>query len=94
MADLKKIGELLVLLGGIIGLIQGILLIHNPSGLPIFSRNYSDLMEGNKTLFSGFLQAISIVGEEVIRKDYIKSKGIPRTTARPLPVRPLPRFPR
>ncbi|MFX0023045.1 MAG: hypothetical protein ACFE9S_12030 [Candidatus Hermodarchaeota archaeon] len=56
--------------------IQGILLIHNPSGLPLFSRNYSDLMEGNKTLFSGFLQAISIVGEEIIRKDYIKSKGI------------------
>jgi hypothetical protein len=56
--------------------IQGILLIHNPSGLPLFSRNYSDLMEGNKTLFSGFLQAISIVGEEVIRKDYIKSKGV------------------
>jgi len=56
--------------------IQGILLIHNPSGLPLFSRNYSDLMEDNKTLFSGFLQAISIVGEEIIRKDYIKSKGI------------------
>ncbi|MFW9818116.1 MAG: hypothetical protein ACFFE5_00785 [Candidatus Thorarchaeota archaeon] len=56
--------------------IQGILLIHNPTGLPLFSRNYSDLMEVNKTLFSGFLQAISIVGEEVIRKDYVKSKGI------------------
>ncbi|MFX1379860.1 MAG: hypothetical protein ACFFA4_12290 [Promethearchaeota archaeon] len=56
--------------------IQGILLIHNPSGLPLFARNYSDLMEGNKTLFSGFLQAISIVGEEIIRKDYVKSKGI------------------
>ncbi len=56
--------------------IQGILLIHNPSGLPLFSRNYSDLMEDNKTLFSGFLQAISIVGEEIIRKDYIKTKGI------------------
>jgi hypothetical protein len=56
--------------------IQGILIVHNPSGLPLFSRNYSDLMEGNKAIFSGFLQAISIVGEEVIRKDYVKSKGI------------------
>ncbi|MFX1435867.1 MAG: hypothetical protein ACFFAA_01485 [Promethearchaeota archaeon] len=56
--------------------IQGILLIHNPTGLPLFSRNYSDLMEDNKTLFSGFLQAISIVGEEIIRKDYVKTKGI------------------
>ncbi len=55
--------------------IQGVLLIHNPSGLPLFSRNYSDLMEGNKTLFSGFLQAISIVGEKIIRKDYVKSRG-------------------
>ncbi|MDX1798113.1 MAG: hypothetical protein R3255_05650 [Candidatus Lokiarchaeia archaeon] len=56
--------------------IQGILMVHNPSGLPLFSRNYSNLMEGNKAIFSGFLQAISIVGEEVIRKDYVKSKGI------------------
>ncbi|MFX1242622.1 MAG: hypothetical protein ACFFA7_15340 [Promethearchaeota archaeon] len=56
--------------------IQGILIVHNPTGLPLFSRNYSDLMEGNKAIFSGFLQAISIVGEEVIRKDYVKSKGI------------------
>lgn len=31
MADLKKIGELLILLGGLIGLIQGILLV---LGLP------------------------------------------------------------
>ncbi|MFX1428822.1 MAG: hypothetical protein ACFFCY_01505 [Promethearchaeota archaeon] len=56
--------------------IQGILLIHNPTGLPLFSRNYSDLMEDKKALFSGFLQAISIVGEEIIRKDYLKTKGI------------------
>jgi len=55
--------------------IQGVLLIHNPSGLPLFSKNYSDLMEGNKTLFSGFLQAISVVGEKIIRKDYVKSRG-------------------
>ncbi|MFX1389169.1 MAG: hypothetical protein ACFE9Z_03790 [Promethearchaeota archaeon] len=56
--------------------IQGILLIHNPSGLPLFSKNFSDLMEGKKTLFSGFLQAISIVGQEIINKDYPKTKGV------------------
>lgn len=56
--------------------IQGVLLIHNPSGLTIFAKNYSDLMEGKSPLFSGFLQAISIIGEEMTRKDQIKSKGV------------------
>jgi hypothetical protein len=56
--------------------IQGVLLIHNPSGLPIFSKNYSNLMEGKKTLFSGFLQAISLVSQEIINKDFAKSKVV------------------
>ncbi|MFW9828570.1 MAG: hypothetical protein ACFFEY_13345 [Candidatus Thorarchaeota archaeon] len=56
--------------------IQGVLLIHNPSGLPLFSKNYSNLMEGKKTLFSGFLQAISLVGQEIVRKESVKSKGV------------------
>jgi hypothetical protein len=54
--------------------IQGILIIHNLSGLPLFSKNYSDLMEDKKTLFSGFIQAISIVGEEISNRKYTKSK--------------------
>ncbi|MHA2473521.1 MAG: hypothetical protein ACXAES_09835, partial [Promethearchaeota archaeon] len=33
--------------------IQGILLIHNDGGLPLFSKNYSELLEGKNTLFSG-----------------------------------------
>ncbi|MFW9822904.1 MAG: hypothetical protein ACFFE4_08220 [Candidatus Thorarchaeota archaeon] len=56
--------------------IQGILLIHNKSGLPIFSKNYSELMEGKDTLFSGFIQAVSLVGEEMSIKKSYPSKGI------------------
>ncbi|MFX0027832.1 MAG: hypothetical protein ACFE8B_01360 [Candidatus Hermodarchaeota archaeon] len=55
--------------------IQGILLIHNISGLPIFSKNYSDLMEGKNELFSGFIQAISLVGQEISLKKSVRSKG-------------------
>jgi hypothetical protein len=56
--------------------IQGVLLIHNTSGLPLFSKNYSTLMKGMNTLFSGFLQAISVVGEEISRKKSLKSDFI------------------
>ena len=45
--------------------IQGILLIHTESGLPLFSKNYSDIMKGKKTLFSGFIQAVSLVSDEI-----------------------------
>jgi hypothetical protein len=45
--------------------IQGILLVHTESGLPIFSRNYSAIMKGKKTIFSGFLQAVSLVSDEI-----------------------------
>ncbi|MFW9822903.1 MAG: hypothetical protein ACFFE4_08215, partial [Candidatus Thorarchaeota archaeon] len=56
--------------------IQGILLIHNISGLPLYSKNYSTLLKGMNTLFSGFLQAISVVGEEISRKKSRKSEFI------------------
>jgi len=55
--------------------IQGILLIQTTSGLPLFSKNYSDLMEGKNELFSGFIQAISLVGEEISLKKSFRSKG-------------------
>jgi hypothetical protein len=56
--------------------IQGLLLIHNDSGLPLFSKNYSELLEGKNTLFSGFIQAVSLVGEELSFKKTVPSKGI------------------
>ncbi|MFX1279287.1 MAG: hypothetical protein ACFFA3_07710 [Promethearchaeota archaeon] len=49
--------------------IQGIILIHRESGLPIFSKEYSSLIKSKKTLFSGFIQAISIIGEEISQED-------------------------
>jgi len=55
--------------------IQGVLLIHNESGLPIYNKNYSELLKGNNTLFSGFIQAISVVGEELTLKKKVGSKG-------------------
>lgn len=53
--------------------LQAIIAIHKPSGLPLYSQNYSPFMKGKKTLFSGFIQAISIIGEEIGRPD---KKGI------------------
>ena len=49
--------------------IHAILLIHRTSGLPIFTHSYSDLMKGKKTLFSGFIQAITVIGEEISHKE-------------------------
>ncbi|MFX1574770.1 MAG: hypothetical protein ACFFB0_18700 [Promethearchaeota archaeon] len=54
--------------------IQGIILIHRASGLPIYSYRYSSLMKGKKILFSGFLQAISVIGEEISREEFKKRK--------------------
>ncbi|MFX1322384.1 MAG: hypothetical protein ACFFAQ_12155 [Promethearchaeota archaeon] len=49
--------------------IQAIFLMHSESGLPIFSRTYTNLMKGKKTIFSGFIQALSIVSEEIFNKE-------------------------
>lgn len=49
--------------------LQAIIAIHKPSGLPVYSQSYSSIIEGKKTLFSGFIQAVSIIGEEITRTD-------------------------
>ena len=56
--------------------LQAIIAIHEPSGLPVYSQSYSSIMKGKKTLFSGFIQAISIIGEEMTRteKEGVKTK--------------------
>jgi hypothetical protein len=56
--------------------IQAIILIHRSSGLPIFTIRYSELLKGKQTLFSGFLQAISIIGEEITSKGLKSPKEI------------------
>ena len=48
--------------------IQSIIITLKTSGLPIFIRSYSVLKEENKTLFSGFIQAIILMGENLSDK--------------------------
>jgi hypothetical protein len=54
--------------------LQAIIAMHKPSGLPVFSQSYSSIMKGKNTLFSGFIQAISIIGDEMTRSDKKISK--------------------
>jgi len=49
--------------------LQAILAMHKLSGLPVYSQSYSSIMKGKKTLFSGFIQAVSIIGEEMTRTE-------------------------
>ncbi|MFX1407863.1 MAG: hypothetical protein ACFFC9_00430 [Promethearchaeota archaeon] len=49
--------------------IQAIIIMHKDSGLPIFTESYSYLMKGKNTLFSGFIQAISVIGEEISKNE-------------------------
>ncbi|MHA1509800.1 MAG: hypothetical protein ACTSO6_13980, partial [Promethearchaeota archaeon] len=48
--------------------IQAIVAIHRYSGIPLYSRSYSILEKHKKELFSGFIQAIITVGEEMAGK--------------------------
>ncbi len=54
--------------------LQAIIAMHKHSGLPLFSQSYSPIMKGKKTLFSGFIQAVSIIGEEMTRTDKKEGK--------------------
>ena len=49
--------------------IQAIVVIHKMSGIPIYSKSYSILEKHKKELFSGFIQAITTVGEEFTEED-------------------------
>jgi len=44
--------------------IQAIVIIHTLSGIPLYSKSYSILEKHKKELFSGFIQAITMIGEE------------------------------
>jgi len=48
--------------------IQAIVAIHRYSGIPLYSKSYSILEKHKKELFSGFIQAIITVGEEMAGK--------------------------
>ncbi|MFX0002274.1 MAG: hypothetical protein ACFE9J_02220, partial [Candidatus Hermodarchaeota archaeon] len=49
--------------------IQAIVITHKLSGIPIFSKSYSILEKHKKELFSGFIQAITTIGEEFVEKE-------------------------
>ena len=53
--------------------IQAIVAIHRYSGIPLYSKSYSILEKHKKELFSGFIQAIITVGEEMVGKRIIDS---------------------
>ncbi|MFX1374373.1 MAG: hypothetical protein ACFFA0_01040 [Promethearchaeota archaeon] len=56
--------------------IQAIVVIHKLSGIPIFSKSYSILEKHKKELFSGFIQAITMIGEEFAEKEIRKPEKI------------------
>jgi hypothetical protein len=66
--------------------IQAIVIIHKLSGIPLYSKSYSILEKQKKELFSGFIQAITTIGEEILGKksekaqddDKIKSDTVER----------------
>ena len=49
--------------------IQAILLMHKPSGLPIYTFSHSKAMQKKDTLFSGFIHAISVIGQEISKEE-------------------------
>ncbi|MFX0137004.1 MAG: hypothetical protein ACFFDN_25425, partial [Candidatus Hodarchaeota archaeon] len=54
--------------------IQAIVIIHKLSGIPLYSRSYSILEKHKKELFSGFIQAITTIGEEFSQRDIAKTE--------------------
>jgi hypothetical protein len=46
--------------------IQAVVIIHKLSGIPLYSKSYSILEKQKKELFSGFIQAITTIGEEIL----------------------------
>ncbi|MFX1418242.1 MAG: hypothetical protein ACFE9N_04895 [Promethearchaeota archaeon] len=55
--------------------IQAIVIIHKLSGIPFYSKSYSILERHKKELFSGFIQAITTIGEEFVEKESIETKS-------------------
>jgi len=48
--------------------IQAIVVSHRLSGIPLYTKSYSLLEKQKKELFSGFIQAITAIGEEIAGK--------------------------
>jgi hypothetical protein len=55
--------------------IQAIVVMHKLSGIPLYSKSYSILEKQKKELFSGFIQAIATIGEEIVGKDVLEAEA-------------------
>jgi len=51
--------------------IQAIVLVQNQSGVPLYFKNFGHFEDRDKELFSGFIQAITTLGEEFARRDSV-----------------------
>lgn len=58
--------------------IQAIVVINKMSGIPIFSKTYSILEKHKKELFSGFIQAITTIGEEIVGRELTEENSEPK----------------
>ncbi len=54
--------------------IQAIVIVHRISGIPLYTRTYSILEKHKRELFSGFIQAITTIGEEFTQAEQIEKK--------------------
>jgi len=54
--------------------IQAIVVIHRQSGIPVYTKSFSILEHQKKELFSGFIQAITTIGEEIVGKKGTQEK--------------------
>ena len=58
--------------------IQAIVIIHRLSGIPLYTKTYSILEKHKKELFSGFIQAITTIGEEFTESEKKEEKFDPK----------------
>jgi hypothetical protein len=54
--------------------IQAIVIVHRISGIPLYTKTYSILEKHKRELFSGFIQAITTIGEEFTEDEKTKEK--------------------
>ena len=59
--------------------VQAIVISHRLSGIPLYTKSYSLLEKQKKELFSGFIQAITAIGEEIAGKRIIDDDNVKKT---------------
>jgi len=59
--------------------VQAIVISHRLSGIPLYTKSYSLLEKQKKELFSGFIQAITTIGEEIAGKRITDDNNVKKT---------------